>query len=112
MKQRLGFILAFGAALLLSACGSVRIAQIQSNPFRYQNRSVSVTGNVVNSIGLLGAGGYQLDDGTGRIYVISTSGIPARGAHVTVRGRVSSAAQVMGRSIGTAIHAESQKVRR
>jgi len=50
--------------------------------------------------------------GTGKIYVISTSGIPARGARVTVRGRVSSAAQVLGRSIGTAIHAESQKIRR
>ncbi len=112
MKQKLILILALGAALLLSACGSVRIAQIQSNPFRYQNRMVSVTGNVVNSIGLLGAGGYQIDDGTGRIYVISTTGIPSRGARVTVRGRVSSAAQIMGRSIGTAIHAESQRVRR
>jgi hypothetical protein len=112
MKHRLVFFLALGAALLLSACGSVRIAQIQSNPFRYQNRSVSVTGSVVNSVGLLGTGGYQLDDGTGKIYVISTSGIPARGSRVTVRGRVSTAAQVMGRAIGTAIHAESQKVGR
>jgi hypothetical protein len=112
MKHTFVLILALGAALLLSACGSVRIAQIQSNPFRYQNRNVSVTGSVVNSVGVLGTGGYQLDDGTGRIYVISTSGIPARGARVTVRGRVSSAAQVMGRSIGTAIHAESQKIRR
>ena len=36
----------------------------------------------------LGHGAYKLDDGTGTIWVISSHGVPRRGARVNVHGRI------------------------
>src|SRR5262249_36488321 len=60
------------AGLLLTGCAATRIGRINADPSRYQNRDVRVEGSVVTSFGALGAGGYQVDDGTGKIYVLST----------------------------------------
>ena len=97
-------------ALFLSGCG-VNIARINADPSRYHNRTVSVEGRVTNSFGALGTGGYQVDDGTGKIYVISHSGVPSKGAVVKVRGRVQSGVTVMGKAFGTALFEDRHKVR-
>jgi hypothetical protein len=98
------------AAVVLAGCGSVRIARINADPSRYQYRTVHVSGTVVNSVGLLGTGGYQLDDGSGKIYVISRSGVPSRGSRVTVTGSVMPGAQVLGQPIGTAIQEQHHRL--
>ncbi len=98
------------AALLLTACGAVKISRINADPSRYQNRTVRVSGTVTNSIGALGTGGYQVDDGTGRIYVISGTGVPSKGAHVRVTGRVQSGVTILGHAFGTAIREEHHSV--
>jgi hypothetical protein len=102
---------AAAAALLLSACGSVKIGRINADPSRYRNQTVRVSGTVVNSVGVLGAGGYQLEDNTGRIYVISRSGVPSRGSRVTVTGKVFPGAEVLGQAVGTTIHEQSHTVK-
>src|SRR5689334_21656060 len=88
---------------LLAACGPIRIARINADPSRYANRSVTVSGRVVNSVGVLGTGGYQIEDGSGRIYVISRSGVPSRGSVVRVTGTVTPGVQVLGSAVGVAI---------
>ena len=97
--------------LLLTACGSVKIARINADPSRFRNQTVRVTGTVVTSVGVLNTGGYQVDDGTGKIYVITRSGLPSGGAHVTVTGKVVSAAQVLGVPVATAIREQSHKLK-
>jgi hypothetical protein len=99
------------AALTLAACAPMTSGRIQADPSRYQNRTVKVSGTVVTSVGLLGSGGYQIEDQTGKIYVISQTGVPSKGARVTVTGSVISGAQVLGRSLGTAIRERHHKVR-
>ena len=99
------------AALALSACGSIKIARINADPSRYQNRTVHVSGTVVNSVGVLGTGGYQLEDETGKIYVISRSGVPSRGSRVMVTGVVSPGVQVLGQSVGVAIREEHHSLK-
>ncbi|HLI86970.1 MAG TPA: hypothetical protein VKV17_23895 [Bryobacteraceae bacterium] len=105
----------FGAAALISVplagCAPVTIARINQDPSRYQNRIVHVNGTVVTSVGLLGTGAYQIDDGTGKIFVVSRSGVPSSGARVTVTGSVLSGAEVLGRPLGTAIKEQSHKIR-
>jgi hypothetical protein len=103
---------ALAAALSLSACGSLQIARITSDPTAFRNRTVSVTGTVTTGVGLLGRGGYQIEDQTGRIYVISTSGVPARGARVKVTGTVLDGANVLGTPVATAIREQHHKVER
>ena len=99
------------AALLLSACAPMTIGRINSDPSRFRNQTVHVTGTVTNSVGLMGKGGYQLEDQTGKIYVISGSGVPSRGSRVTVTGRVLPGAEVLGTAVGVAIREDSHKVK-
>jgi hypothetical protein len=105
----------FGAAALISAllagCAPVTIARIDQDPSRYQNRIVHLNGTVVTSVGFLGTGGYRIDDGTGKIFVLSRTGVPSSGTRVSVTGTVWSGAEVLGRPLGTAIKEQSHKVR-
>lgn len=108
-KQIFGAALAFG--MLLSGCASVKIGRINADPSRYYNRTVRVDGTVVTSVGLLGTGGYQLDDGTGKIYVVSRTGVPSGGSRVEVTGRVAGGAQILGQTVGTVIREDHHSVR-
>src|SRR5438046_1704888 len=108
MKKRLMITAVVG--LLLTGCATTRIGRINSDPSRYRNRDVRVEGSVTNAFGALGAGGYQVDDGSGKIYVISTgSGVPSKGSRVLVSGTVINGATVMGKSYGTAIREQKHK---
>jgi hypothetical protein len=99
------------ATLFLSACGSTRIGRINADPTRYQNRDVTVEGTVLNSFGALGAGGYQIQDESGKIFVISTrSGVPGKGSRVRVNGRVQSGATILGKTYGNAIREDHHRV--
>jgi hypothetical protein len=108
MKRRLALA---ASALLLAGCASTKIGRINADPSRYRNRTVRVSGTVVNSVGLLGTGGYQVEDDTGRIYVVSRSGVPSRGSHVTVTGTVTAGAEVLGTALGTTIREQSHTVK-
>jgi|UniRef100_Q01RV1 hypothetical protein len=99
------------AAILLAGCAPVTIGRINADPSHFRNRTVRVTGTVTNSVGLMGKGGYQLEDSTGRIYVISGKGVPSRGSKVTVTGRVAPGAEVLGTALGVAIREDSHSVR-
>jgi len=100
------------SVLLLSACGATKIGRINADPMHYRNKTVSVKGTVTNSFGALVAGGYQVEDDTGKIYVISTrSGVPSKGQRVEVKGRVTPGVTVMGKSFGTAITEQDHKVK-
>lgn len=110
MKQRIAWAL-LAAPLLFTGCAPVTIARINADPSRYYHRTIRVDGTVVTSVGLLGTGGYQIDDGTGKIFVISRTGVPSSGSRVSVTGNVVGGAEVFGRALGTAIREEQHKVR-
>jgi len=99
-------------ALLLTACPSqTTISKINGDPARYKNKEVGVAGRVTDSYGVMGKGAYELEDGTGRIWVATTRGVPSRGARVGVKGRVHSGLNVGGRSFGTIIEETDRRVR-
>jgi uncharacterized protein YceK len=108
--------LTIGLALVLTGCGTTRINRVLSDPGRYQNRNVTIEGRVstafgANVPGLNLPGVYQVDDGTGKIYVVSTRGVPTKDARVRVKGTVTPGLSIGGRSIGTAIRARSHDIR-
>jgi len=96
--------------VVLAGCGTVRINRILADPARYHNRNVQVEGRVTNVVGALNMGAYEVDDGSGKIYVISSRGVPNRNAQVKVHGTVSPGVNIMGRSLGTAIRESGHKV--
>lgn len=98
--------------LAFTACPSqTTISQINQNPSKYQNKEVGLVGTVTNSYGVLGKGVYELDDGTGRIWVLSTEGVPSKGARVGVSGHVYTGIQFGGRTYGTGLKEERRRTK-
>jgi hypothetical protein len=110
MRPKPALFLLLAAALLLTSCAATSIGRINADPTRYRNRTVHVNGTVVTSFGALGTGGYQVQDNTGKIYVLSSTGVPASGSRVTVTGTVINGVTVMGRSFGTTIREQHHKI--
>jgi hypothetical protein len=105
-----GALAPLAAALILAGCGTVKIGRILDEPTRYQNRTVNVEGRVDNSFGAIVTGVYQVDDNTGKIYVLSNGGVPRKGSRVSVKGRVMNGITLGTRSFGTAIREQSHHV--
>ncbi len=104
--------------LLVSGCAlSLRnpsIAQLQQNPARYHDRTVSISGVVTSSWGLplVPLKLYKVDDGTGEVTVVSQhEPVPSKGSRVRVRGRVTDVAVIGGRAIGLHINEDSLYVK-
>ncbi len=74
--------------LLLVSCGPVKISQILVDPSRYAEKEVEVEGTVVDSYSVIGRGAYQVQDDTGKLWIVSSKGVPRRGGRVSVKGRV------------------------
>jgi hypothetical protein len=85
------FILLVGfAAILLAGCPPrERIAKIDRDPGRFAGREITIAGRVTDSYGAMGTGVFQVDDGTGTMWVFSKrQGIPGGGSKVAVSGHV------------------------
>jgi hypothetical protein len=74
--------------LVLVACERKSIDQVLADPQHYAHRDVVIVGSVVKSYSVLGFGAYQLDDGTGKLWVVSKEGVPREGARVGVKGTI------------------------
>jgi len=75
-------------SLVLAGCASVTpIGQLLDNASRYDGKTVRVKGEVQQSAGALGMGGYQLKDNTGTLTIVSENATPPRtGSTVGVKG--------------------------
>jgi hypothetical protein len=102
---RLGFLIAVAMlAISLAGCERTKISDINQDPSRYVGKDVTIAGEVTNSFGALNQGAFELDDGTGRMWVVSSGfGVPAQGARVAVTGRIQSGVTVGGRSFANVL---------
>jgi len=92
------------AAVVFTACPSqTNIAKINADPSRYRNKEVGIVGRVTDSYGIPGYSAYEIDDGTGRIWVVTRRGAPSRGSRIGTKGRVQTAITFGGRSYGTVL---------
>jgi hypothetical protein len=91
---------------LMSGCkggGTTTIKTLLDDPSRFDKQTVRVAGDVTRSLGILGYGAYELDDGTGKIPVVTNEGgAPRVGAKVGVEGEFR-AAFTMGGTTAAAI---------
>lgn len=88
--------------LLIAGCPTrASIADINQDPGRFASKDISIHGTVSEAFSALGNGVYQVDDGTGRLWVFSQNyGIPGNGNKVAVTGRVEQGLSVVGRHFG------------
>lgn len=94
-------VLLAGLALLLAGCASVTpIGELLDNSTKYDGKTVRVQGEVTESVGLLGRGGYQIKDKTGQLTVISeTAAPPRKGSTINVKGVFQAVATFMDKSL-------------
>jgi len=110
VKKLAILLILVSGTLLLTACPSeTTISKINSDPGRYRDKEVVIVGRVTDSYGVLGRGAYEVDDGTGRIWVAAMRGVPSRGSKVGVKGRVHSGLTVSSRTFGTIIEESDRR---
>lgn len=93
MRKRIGLywrtsLVLGGLVLFLPGCEREKINQILLDPHRFADQEVEVVGKVVRSYSVLGYGAYEVDDGTGTLWVISKTGVPREGAPIRVKGTI------------------------
>jgi hypothetical protein len=112
LKKAAVLFVLIGGALLFTACPSqTNIAKINRNPDHYRNKEVGIAGRVTDSYGVMGAGAYEIDDGTGRIWVATRRGVPSRGSHVGAKGYIHNGFSFAGRSYGTVLEETDRRSR-
>lgn len=89
----------------LSACSrAIQIKDLLDRPQEYDGKTVRVQGTVTQSVGVLGTGAYEIDDGTGKIYVIAKGqGVPRQGAKTKAEGRFESVFSILGRTMAAIV---------
>jgi hypothetical protein len=112
LKKAAAFAVLIGGLLLLTACPSqTNIAKINADPDRYRNKEVGIAGTVTNSYGAMGTGAYEIDDGTGRIWVATTRGVPSKGSRIGAKGYIHNGFNFAGRSFGTVMEETDRRTR-
>ena len=98
------------AALIATGCPQrTTIAELQRNPGRYNGKDVTVAGVVKSSYGGsipgtgIGGGIYEIDDGTGTMWVIAQGSVPNKGAELATSGMYGNVATWGGKNYGTGI---------
>ncbi|MBL0172001.1 MAG: hypothetical protein IPP90_15015 [Gemmatimonadaceae bacterium] len=89
----------------LNACSrAIHIKDLLDRPQEYDGKTVRVKGTVTQSVGVLGTGAYEIDDGTGKIYVIARGqGVPRQGAKTKAEGRFESVFSILGRTMAAIV---------
>jgi ABC-type Fe3+-hydroxamate transport system substrate-binding protein len=114
MKTRL-LTLVVALAVVTGACasmGSRSISEVQTNPGKFADKTVTVEGVVTTSFGipLVPFKVYRISDGSAEMLVISDNRrVPSKNARVRVRGEVEEVALIGGRSFGLHIREKSIK---
>jgi hypothetical protein len=119
MVKRRAAAIAFVCAVMAVAIGCnkdrLEIGKLVRDPDRYYDKTVQVAGEVTRSYStnliLAEFGAYQLDDGTGRVWVVSRNGVPRDGAKVGVKGKVSSGLKIGGEVLGVLLREEERAVK-
>lgn len=105
------------AAVVLTGCGDKRtkISSILERPDSYTDREVLIGGKVTKTyaVNLVIAelGAYEVDDGTGKIWVTTKNGVPAEGQTVGLKGTVSSGLKLAGQTLGTVVRELERQAR-
>jgi hypothetical protein len=117
MARTKNFVLGLmvAAAAMSGACASVgsrSISEVQTNPGKFHDKTVTVEGVVTTSFGipLVPFKVFRVSDGSAEMLVISDEDrIPGKNARVRVRGEVQEFALLGGRSFGLHLREKSIK---
>ena len=87
-------------SIFLAACPARRsIESINRDPALFRDHEVTIAGRVVNSFDVMGVAAFEIDDGTGRLWVYSNKfGVPGNQSKVAVTGTIQQGLSLGGRN--------------
>jgi hypothetical protein len=106
VKSKMMMVAALGVLITsLAGCPTrTSIADINKDPGRYAGKDVTIAGRASSSFGAMGNGIFQIDDGSGHMWVFSQSfGVPSDGSKVAVTGRIEQGFSFGGRSFAVVL---------
>ena len=114
MKRTLFLLLAIVAMFGLvftTGCRTTKIGDIINNFSDYEGKQVTIGGTVGETVwfAVLERGGFQVGDGSGNIWVITSQPPPQEGQKVSVTGTIQAAFELGGRSFGKVIMETSRR---
>ena len=85
------------------------IGEINNNPDQFTG-TVRIKGEVIEkySVSLINMGGYKINDGTGSIWIVTTSGVPEVGDKIKVNGYIATSFKLGTLNLGTVIKENSR----
>jgi hypothetical protein len=93
--------------LFVSACTkTTKTGDITANSTQYNGKTVNISGYVGDTIwnALTSRGAYQVNDGSGNIWVVTSKDPPAKGVKISVTGTVSPAFTLGDKTLGTVVN--------
>jgi hypothetical protein len=104
-------VLSAATLAVLTGCASVTpIGDLLDNAARYNGKTVRIEGEVRESAGGFGLGGYQVRDATGTLPVLTQqSGPPRTGTKIGVKGKFEALFTIGSKSIAV-LREESRSV--
>jgi hypothetical protein len=104
--------------LVLSGCKGTKVEQISrilADPTAFSQKDVTVAGRVTRvldpSAGILNFAAYQVEDRSGKIWVISRSGAPSVGTEVGLKGRIRQDTNLGGELFGAVLNEIERRTR-
>ena len=111
MLKRICLIFLVGIILAMSlsipgCTKTTKTGDITANSAQYDGKTVTISGYVEETIwnALTSRGAYQVNDGSGNIWVVTSKNPPAKGVKVSVTGSVSPAFTLGDRTLGTVVN--------
>jgi hypothetical protein len=102
---------AAAAAVVIACAASTSIADVRSRAGELAGQEVTIEGAVVDtlSLPLLSARYYQVDDGSGQLWVETRSAAPTEGQRVRVTGGLAPGLKVGGVELGLVLQESRRK---
>lgn len=111
-------IFAVLSLLILSGCKDTKVEQISrilADPASYSQKDILVAGRVTRvldpSAGILNLAAYQVEDKSGKIWVVSHSGAPSVGSEVGLKARIRQDTTLGGELLGSVLNEVERRTR-
>ena len=79
--------------------GTTSIADINKDPAHFAGKEITIAGHTSSAFGAFGNGIFEIDDGSGHMWVYSQSfGVPSDGSKVAVTGTIEQGFSFGGRN--------------
>ena len=97
--------------VLISACSQrVSVESISHDPEKFTGKEITVAGRVANLFAEDDNSAFELDDGTGRLWVVrENTNVPAHNSSVKVRGTIEQGLPFAGRRFVIALRESRTK---